>query len=325
MYILTGGAGFIGSCLLAKLNEMGVDKILVVDNLQKSSKWKNLVGKNFDSYLHKNKFLEKINDSKNFFGNPAAIIHMGACSSTTEKDINYLMQNNYQYTVDLCSWANKKGARFIYASSAATYGDGSAGFKEDLSLLNSLHPINGYGYSKHLFDLWAAKNLLFNKIVGLKFFNVFGPNEYHKNNMRSMVLKAFYQIKKSGKVRLFKSQNKDYKDGEQLRDFLYIKDCVDIIWQLIQKPEVSGLFNLGSGKTQSWNILAENIFMAMNKKLNIEYFDMPKDIAGSYQYFTQADLTSLNSYGVEYSISPLKNSVKDYIKNYLDKKEVGYI
>lgn len=230
--IVTGGAGFIGSNVVKRLNELGEDRIFIVDNLNTSEKWKNLVDLTFEDYIHKDEFIEKIDEFKI---STRAIIHLGARSSTTEKDVDFLMKNNYEYTKKLATWSIRNNVRFIYASSAATYGDGSKGFNDDHSLIPQLKPLNAYAYSKQIFDLWALKNGVLDKIVGLKYFNVYGPGEAHKGDMRSMVLKAYEQIKRDGKIRLFKSYNPAYRDGEQMRDFIYVKDAVEMTLFFFEK------------------------------------------------------------------------------------------
>ena len=246
---------------------------------------------------------------------------MGANSSTTEKDADHLFSNNYLYTKELAAYCVEKNIRFIYASSAATYGDGSLGFDDDENKLETLRPLNMYGYSKQLFDLWAKRNGVFDKIVGLKYFNVYGPNEYHKGDMRSVVHKAFEQIRDTGKVRLFKSLNSKYKDGEQLRDFIYIKDAVDMTLFFLDKPNVNGLFNLGTGKARTWNDLVSAIFKSLNKAVNIEYIDLPEHLQEKYQYFTEANMNKIKKAGFNSSITSLEEGVADYVKNYLLGKQ----
>ena len=316
MIIVTGGAGFIGSALIAALNKRGIDDILVVDRLGSDHRWKNLVNLQFADYVDKEEFLEMVaGDVVDFTAD--AVFHLGACSSTTETDATYLMENNFEYTKQLAQWTAEEGIRFIYASSAATYGDGENGFADDEEKLETLMPLNPYGYSKQLFDLWAKKHGLFEKIVGLKYFNVFGPNEYHKADMRSFVLKAFEQINSTGKVRLFKSHKPDYKDGEQKRDFLYVKDAVDMTLFFYDNPDTFGIYNLGAGVARSWNDLAKAVFAAMGKKPNIEYIDMPDSVRNQYQYFTEADITKLRDIGYDEQITSLEKSVTDYITQYL--------
>jgi ADP-L-glycero-D-manno-heptose 6-epimerase len=247
---------------------------------------------------------------------------MGACSSTTERDADYLWNNNYLYTKTLAEWSLQRGIRFIYASSAATYGDGTQGFSDDHSKINILKPINMYGYSKQLFDLWALKNHVENKIAGIKFFNVFGPNEYHKADMTSVIFKAFHQIKETGKVRLFKSYLPKYPDGGQLRDFVYVKDCLNVMWWLFNNPAANGIFNLGTGKARTWNDLIKAVFAAMGIKTNIEYIEMPESLRNQYQYFTEAQMSKLKkAAGCPVVFSPLEDSVRDYVVNYLQKTD----
>src|SRR5512133_1438577 len=252
MIVVTGGAGFIGSAFVAKLNDEGIDDIVVVDELGTDDKWRNLVKRRYDDYLDKEAFLAMVADDCVPFP-VEAVVHMGACSSTTERDAGYLMENNYHYSCSLAEWAKKHGVRFIYASSAATYGDGSRGFSDDDEMTRALRPINMYGYSKQLFDLWVLRRGLIGSVAGIKFFNVFGPNEYHKGDMTSVIFKAFHQIRKTGRVRLFKSYKPEYADGGQKRDFVSVKDCVDVLWWLMNNREVDGIFNLGTGEARTWN------------------------------------------------------------------------
>lgn len=319
MFIVTGGAGFIGSAFVWKLNSEGIDDILVVDEHEGSLKWKNLSHRRYADYIHKDKFLKILNDGK-LSSRPRAIIHMGACSSTTEQDEDFLMQNNYRYTQTLAKWSLKNNVRFIYASSAATYGDGSQGFSDDDSTTLSLKPLNLYGHSKQIFDLWVLKNKLDDKMVGIKFFNVFGPNEYHKGDMKSVVFKAFCQIREEGRVRLFKSYKPEYKDGEQVRDFIYIKDCADVMWWFLQNPEINGIFNLGTGKARSWNDLVRGVFASMGKEPDIEYIEMPEEIKKKYQYLTEAVMEKLKRAKCPVRFRSLEEGIEDYIKNYLQTK-----
>jgi len=316
MIVVTGGAGFIGSAIIWRLNQLGEDRIIIIDELGKDDKWKNLVGLKFADFMNKKEFIKRVKEENVPF-DMSSVIHMGACSATTEKDADYLMENNHQFTVELCKYCLPRRARFIYASSAATYGDGSAGYKDDENELETLKPLNMYGYSKHLFDLWAKNNEIADKIVGLKFFNVYGPNEYHKEDMRSLVHKAYGQIKETGKIKLFKSYLPEYKDGEQKRDFIYIKDAVDLTIYFLQNHDKNGLFNAGSGNARSWNDLAAPIFKAMGKPVNIEYVDMPSELKGKYQYFTEADLTKLRAIGYDKKMTTVEEGVEDYVKNYL--------
>ncbi len=315
MIIITGAAGFIGSALVWRLNQLGKNDILIVDELGNDEKWKNLVCLNFEDFINKDVFIQKTEEGFDF--NAEAIIHMGANSSTTEKDADSLLNNNFEYTKKLALYSTSKNIRFIYASSAATYGDGSLGFSDDDQNCRNLRPLNMYGYSKNLFDVWALKKNLLDKIVGIKYFNVFGPNEYHKGDMRSVVHKAFEQIRDTGKVKLFKSNRKEYKDGEQKRDFIYVKDAVDMTLFFLEKKDKNGLYNVGSGKARTWNDLVTTLFTALNKKVNIEYINLPSHLAEKYQYFTEADLTKIKKAGYTKEISSLEKGVTDYVKNYL--------
>ena len=324
MYIVTGGAGFIGSAMIWKLNTLGINNILVVDNLASSEKWKNLVNRSYADYMHRDAFIDLVsnNDFEDVIGEEVeAVIHMGACSSTTERDADFLMQNNLAYSKALCLFALRKKARFINASSAATYGDGSLGFDDNLAAIGSLKPLNMYGYSKQLFDLWAKANGLFSHIVSLKFFNVYGPNEQHKDDMRSVANKAFHQIRETGAMRLFKSDLPDFADGGQMRDFVYIKDCVDIMWWLLKHPEVGGLFNVGTGTARSWNDLAASVFTAMGVPKNIIYIDMPEHLKGKYQYFTEARMDRLRKAGYDKPMHTLEQGVADYVQTYLQSRD----
>jgi ADP-L-glycero-D-manno-heptose 6-epimerase len=316
--IVTGGAGFIGANVVKRLNELGEDKIFIVDNLSISEKWKNLVDLSFEDYIHKDRFIDELKKDK-FKLSVKAIIHLGARSSTTEKDVDFLMENNYEYTKELAKWSIKNNVRFIYASSAATYGDGSIGFSDNHYLIPKLRPLNAYGYSKQIFDLWALKKGFLDKIVGLKYFNVFGPRENHKGDMRSMVLKAYEQIKRDGKIRLFKSYNPKYKDGEQLRDFIYIKDAVEMTLFFLEHPKLNGIFNVGTGIPRSWNDLAKAVFSALGTNPKIEYVDMPNEIRDKYQYFTKAEMEKIRKSGYNKPTLSLEEAVKDYILNYLEK------
>jgi len=310
--IVTGGAGFIGSAVVWRLNELGFDDILVVDRMDETDKWKNLVPLRFADYIDADDFFEALD----LFDNAGHIFHLGACSSTTETDSDYLMRNNFQFTRHLAEFAIENEIRFIYASSAATYGDGSNGMNDGTEELNALRPLNMYGYSKHLFDQYAARNGYFDKIAGLKYFNVFGPNEDHKADMRSLVNKAFDQIKETGKLQLFRSADPNYDDGEFGRDFIYVKDAVDMTLHFMEN-EIGGLFNAGSGKMQTWNELAAAIFLALDLTPNVEFIDMPEHLRDRYQYHTQADLTRLHNVGYKKTPTGLTDGVADYIRNYL--------
>ncbi len=320
MVIVAGGAGFIGSVFVWKLNEEGVDDILIVDELGESEKWKNLVKRRFSDYLHKESFLEMVLADKVPF-QVKTLVHLGANSSTTERDAEHLMRNNYLYSRALAVWAVRNDVRFVYASSAATYGDGSQGFSDDDAVTRTLRPINMYGYSKHLFDLGILKNDLGEKVAGVKFFNVFGPNEYHKGDMRSVVHKAFGDIRETGKVRLFKSYKPDYPDGGQMRDFIYVKDCVDVLWWLCRNPGVGGIFNLGTGVARTWDDLVRAVFSALDMEPRIEYVEMPEGLRDQYQYFTEARMEKLRAAGYRAEFRSLEEGVRDYVVNYLRQKD----
>src|SRR5688500_14693496 len=255
--IVTGGAGCMGSAIVWRLNQLGHDDILIVDRADETDKWKNLAPLRFTDFIDADDFIDELVA----FKDTDLVIHMGACSSTTVTDADYMLRNNYQYTQDLARWAMKQRMRFIYASSAATYGDGSAGMNDGTEDLHKLRPLNIYGYSKHLFDQYAARNGMFDSIVGLKYFNVFGPNETHKDDMRSLINKAFDQINETGKLKLFKSAHPDYKDGEFGRDFVYVNDAVAMTLHFMEN-DTGGLFNVGSGHMNTWNQLADAIFRA---------------------------------------------------------------
>ncbi|NQU94708.1 MAG: ADP-glyceromanno-heptose 6-epimerase [Candidatus Omnitrophica bacterium] len=320
--LLTGGAGFIGSCMLWRLNNAGITDITVVDHLGSSEKWKNLTGKRFENYFEKDKFLDYLESGK-LNRNIDIVIHLGACTSTTEQNATYMMENNYVYSRRIADWALKTKKRFLYASSAATYGAGEEGYSDTDEVTPRLKPLNVYGYSKHAFDLWVLRNGLEEEFVGFKFFNVFGPNEGHKGDMRSMVNKGYKQIKTKGMIRLFNSYKPKYKAGEQKRDFVYVKDAVELVYHFVEHPEARGLYNIGTGKAGTWNELANAIFSALGMKPKIEYFDMPETLKDKYQYFTEADLKKLkeankiHKFFDLHEFHSLEKAVKDYV-NYLE-------
>lgn len=316
MVIVTGGAGFIGSAMVYKLNSEGITDITIVDNLNTSDKWKNLVSLKYTEYITKIDFMELLSKSNLPFGIDY-VIHMGACSATTETNMDYLFQNNVEFSKKLALWSLHRRIPMIYASSAATYGEGENGFDDNHDLISSLYPVNRYGYSKQLFDLWVLKNRLENRLTGLKFFNVFGPNEYHKDDMASVVFKAYHKIEKEGSFSLFRSHKEEYRDGEQMRDFIYIKDVIDVMWYFMNHPEKNGIYNLGTGHARTWNDLILAVFRAMNKEPDIHYIDMPENLKGAYQYFTEAKMDKLRQIGYEKNFSSLEDSIQDYVKNYL--------
>lgn len=319
MYIVTGGSGLIGSAIVWALNKQGIDNILIVDHLGNSSdKWKNLRALKFADYMEKDQFRTILQENKMPRG-LKGIVHMGACSSTTERDASYLMDNNFNVTKELAEYSAGNNIRFIYASSAATYGDGAEGYLDNEDEIEKLRPLNAYGYSKQIFDLWALRKGLLNKITGLKFFNIYGPGELHKGEMRSVVHRAFEQIRDTKAMKLFKSYKPEYADGEQKRDFLYVKDAASMVLFLLHDPEATGIYNIGSGKAETWNSLVNAAFEAMNVKPNFIYIDMPEQLRDRYQYFTEANMEKFNNLGYDKEPRSLKDAVKDYIQNYLQK------
>jgi ADP-L-glycero-D-manno-heptose 6-epimerase len=318
--IVTGGAGFIGSALVWGLNRLGIDKILVVDNLDKEGrKERNLADLKFSDLEEKEKFLEKVLQGKLKGNEIDCIFHLGASTSTLERDIVHLLENNYRYSKKLASFAAGKKIRFIYASSAATYGDGSLGFSDQEELLERLKPLNPYGCSKHWFDLWAKKNGLLNQIVGLKYFNVYGPNEYHKGEMRSFVNKAYDQIIESGEVKLFKSYRPEYADGEQKRDFLYVKDAVEMTLFFYLRRELAGIYNIGTGNPHTFNQLVRAVFKALGKEPKIRYIEMPPELKEQYQYFTSAQIEKIRQAGYSKEFYQFESAVREYVLEYLSK------
>lgn len=317
--IVTGGAGFIGSNLVKALNDRGVTDILVVDHLDKPGKRRNLELIRFREYADKAEFRQQLRAGK--VPDARAVFHMGACSSTTETDEAYLDDNNYRYTRELCEWCLRMGARFIYASSAATYGDGSRGYSDGDSVTPTLQPLNGYGKSKLKFDLWALTSGAIQRVAGLKYFNVYGPGEDHKGAMRSMVNKAYGQIRQSGECGLFKSYRPDYRDGEQDRDFIYVSDAVAATLFFYDRPEICGLYNCGTGIARTWLDLARALFAAMNRPAKIRFIEMPEEIREKYQYHTQADMTKLRRAGYAAPFLSIEEGVRRYVEDYLSGAE----
>jgi ADP-L-glycero-D-manno-heptose 6-epimerase len=317
LLIVTGAAGFIGSCLVKHLNQQNQYRLLLVDTLKRADKWKNLVGKKFEAIISKEeifRFLE--GRAEEIFG----FIHLGACSDTTANDAEFLLENNYRYTVKLAEYALENNLRFIYASSAATYGNGLLGFSDDESRLEELRPLNMYGYSKHLFDLWIAEQNLLGKVVGLKYFNVFGPNEYHKGRMASMIYHMFLQIKKEGCVKLFRSNDPAFLDGDQCRDFIYVKDVARMTADFLNNDHC-GIFNIGRGEAVTWNFLAKALFDAMGKKVNIQYIDLPQDLIGQYQNYTCAEMKKYQTLYPQHQTMQIQEAVKEYATEYLMRNE----
>lgn len=317
--VVTGAAGFIGRNVVAELNARGYDNLLLVDNLGHDEKWRNLLGLEYEDIVDSDEFLSSV--EKGRIAELEALIHLGACSSTTERNADFLLQNNYHYTRALCDYCLRENTRFIYASSAATYGDGGHGYKDEVAELATLRPLNMYGYSKHIFDLWARKYKLFDRIVGLKYFNVFGPYEDHKGDMRSMVAKSYEQIQKTGRVELFKSYRPDYADGEQKRDFIYVKDAVAMTLHFLGRRDGGGLFNCGTGQARSWKDLAMAVFAAMKMPPQIDFIEMPAILQGKYQYFTQAPMEKMRHAGYIAPFTSLEKAVADYVATYLQMRE----
>ncbi len=315
--LVTGGAGFIGSALIWELNRRGCENIVVCDRLTQDEKWRNLVPLKFADYLDGGDLERLVRASPDALGRFDQVLHLGACSATTERDADYLMRNNYELTRLLGEWTLARGGRFVYASSAATYGDGARGMDDRLEDLHRLRPLNMYGYSKHLFDLYAQRTGLLDRVAGLKYFNVYGPNEDHKADMRSVVHKAHRQILETGRVQLFKSHRPDYQDGCQQRDFLYVKDAVKMTLHLVASPAANGLFNLGSGRAHTWVELARAIFMAMGREPVIDFIDMPEALREKYQYYTCADIGRLRESGYNEPLFTLEEAVRDYVQGYL--------
>lgn len=314
--IVTGGAGFIGSCVVRELNNRGIEDIIVVDHIAQTDKWMNLRNKKYIKYINRDEFLQQL---PFYAGKVSHIIHMGACSATTERDFDFLYKNNLEYTQTLWKFCTENQISFIYASSAATYGDGTQGF-DDKSDIKRLRPLNGYGYSKQLFDLWVEKQVLTPKQhVGFKFFNVYGPNEYFKGSMASVIFHSFNKITQTGEMGLFKSYKAGYEDGGQLRDFVYVKDICKVIIYMMEHSAISGLFNLGTGKARSFYDLTAATFRAMNLEPNIKYIDMPETLRPKYQYYTQAAMDKLREAGYKEDFYSLEEGVKDYVSNYLVK------
>lgn len=313
--VVTGAAGFIGRNTVAALNRRGLENLILVDTLGRDGKWKNLRGLAYEDIIGPGELLAWLEASKGAAVD--VIIHLGACSSTTESDADYLLENNYRYTRRLCEWATENGVRFIYASSAATYGAGAFGYGDSDDVTGRLVPLNMYGYSKHMVDLWAIRRGLFDRIVGLKFFNVFGPFEEHKGDMRSVVAKGYDEIVATGQMSLFKSYRDGIADGEQRRDFIYVTDAVKVILHFIDHRDVSGLFNCGTARARTWLDLARALFAALDLPPAIRFVEMPEMLRARYQYFTEAKIDKLRAAGFEDEFRGLEDAVDDYVKHHL--------
>lgn len=321
LIVVTGAAGMIGSGVVRYLNDRGHQNLLLVDDLKNGEKWKNLVGKQFVDLISRHQILDWLQGKES---EVESFIHLGACSDTVETNADYLLENNFRFTIRLAEWALKHKKRFIYASSAATYGDGSRGFSDDEGALETLAPLNMYGFSKHLVDLWMKREKVLDQVVGLKYFNVFGPNEYHKGRMASMVLKMTHKAHQEGIIGLYKSNDPiRFADGEQCRDFIYLKDAVRLTCSLLepQYRKVYGIYNIGCGKTTTWNQLAHSLFRALNKPTQIAYIDLPAELSLQYQNYTCADMGKFHKiFSTDLKaiqMTPIEESVREYVQKYL--------
>lgn len=317
MIIVTGGAGFIGSALVWALNERGVSDIVIVDDIDHDEKEHNIGHLQYEQMVGIKDFREKLRAGEYDNADVRGILHMGACSATTETDWDYLLDNNVEYSQDIIRWCHDRGVRCIYASSAATYGDGSKGYSDDHDFFEELEPLNLYGKSKLDVDIWARDGGYLSSVVGLRFFNVFGPNEWHKEGMRSVICKKYPDIAAGKPMTLFKSEHEDYEDGGQMRDFVYIKDVLDATLYFLDTPEPVGVFNIGTGKARTWKDVAQAMFAALGKEEDIEYIDMPEKLKGKYQYFTEADIKKLRAAGYAQEFRSLEDSIADYVQVHL--------
>jgi ADP-L-glycero-D-manno-heptose 6-epimerase len=319
MIVITGGAGMIGSMIAWHLNQVSArDDIVIVDRLQHPEQWQNLVHRRYAHYLDKDQLLDWLKDAKGI----DAVIHMGAISATTERDFNKLVADNIQYSQALWSWCTARDVPFLYASSAATYGGGEFGYDDNHFLTDQFRPLNGYGYSKQFFDQWVLRQVRENQPTppqwcGFKFFNVYGPNEYHKERMASVALHSFNQYREYGTVKLFKSHLPEYQDGMQLRDFVYVKDAAAVVAHFLANTQHSGIYNIGTGHARAFKDLATAVMTSMEKTPHITYIDMPQDLHGKYQYFTEASMDKVRATGFNQAFHTLEEGVQDYVQNYL--------
>ncbi len=323
MIVVTGAAGFIGSNIVWHLNQLGRQDLIVVDVHATADECQNLSHLAYERYLAKDEFRAWLGETDNA-RTVETLYHMGACSSTTETDADYLPENNFEYTRHLCRLCLAADVRFINASSAATYGDGSDGYCDDEALIHELKPLNLYAHSKQNFDLWARAEGVLDRIVCLKYFNVFGPNEWHKRDMRSMVCKGFEQIQATGQVKLFESDRPSFADGGQQRDFVYVKDAVDLTVWFAEHAENNGIYNVGTGQANDWNRLISAIFLALGKPAKITYVPMPEHLLGKYQYHTEAAMGKVRAAGYQRPFTNLEDAVADYVNNHLvGRKSLG--
>ncbi len=326
MIIITGGAGMIGSIVAWHLNtKLNLDNLVIVDRITHETQWQNLAHRQYAHYLDKDQLLDWLKDRDDITG----VIHMGAISATTERDFNKLVTDNIHYSQDLWSWCAEHQVPFFYASSAATYGDGNQGY--DDASIDQLRPLNGYGYSKHFFDQWVLRQVAEKKPcpprwAGYKFFNVYGPNEYHKERMASVAFHTFNQFSETGTMKLFKGTKAGVEDGMQMRDFVYVKDAAAIVCHfyntaLTDTPTPNGIYNIGTGQARSFKDLANAVMNSMEQEPHITYIDMPQDLQGKYQYFTEANMAKLQASGYATPMTSLEDGVKDYVQNYLMQED----
>lgn len=325
MIVVTGGAGFIGSNLLAGLERAGYPELIICDRFGDDERWRNVAKREIADIISPEELMPFLEGHRNRL---QAIVHMGAISSTTERDVDAIIANNVRMTLDLFHWTKHTDVRLIYASSAATYGDGSQGFSDDDSVqaLNALRPLNAYGWSKAMVDRRLARIVqdggkVPRQWAGLKFFNVYGPNEYHKGDMRSVVAKIYPGAAAGETATLFESHHPDFEHGGQSRDFVYVKDCVDVVLWLLEHPEVSGVYNLGTGQARSFRDLASAVYRALGREPQIEYVPTPEELRAKYQYFTQADMSRLRAAGYEAEFTSLEDGITDYVQNYLHAED----
>jgi len=316
MILITGASGFIGSALACALNRQGSSDLILCDRFGKNEKWQNLLGVSFHRFIHRDELFD-------FLGCPSnaaqitSVVHLGACSDTTQTDMDYLLENNVNFSIRLCQWALDNDVRFVYASSAATYGDGSLGFSDADELTPKLRPLNKYGFSKWLFDMWVLQHGLQNHVAGLRYFNVFGPNEYHKGTMASVIYRTMPQAVNDGRIRLFESHRSDFAHGEQARDFIYIDEIIDITCFVLRTRQANGIFNAGTGRAHTFNELARGVFDGLGRQPVIDYFPMPEELRGRYQYYTCADMARLRQAGYTPGPDRFRDFVARYVRDYL--------
>ncbi|MCP4717331.1 MAG: ADP-glyceromanno-heptose 6-epimerase [Deltaproteobacteria bacterium] len=316
MILITGAAGFIGSAVACALNRQGRTDLILCDGFGSHDKWKNVAGLRFKRFVQREGLFAFLCEDA-LAQEITSVIHLGACSATTESDMDFLLDNNVDFSIELCRWAMERQVRFVYASSAAVYGDGSLGFSDADTVTPQLRPLNKYGFSKWLFDMWVLENGYRDKVAGIRYFNVFGPNEYHKGPMASVVFHTCPQAQQEGRVKLFESHRSDFAHGRQVRDFIYIDEAVDITLFLLDTPAACGIFNAGTGRPHSFNDLAEGVFAGLEKAPVIEYFPMPEELRGRYQYYTCADMRRIRDAGYPEQPDRFKEHVARYVKEYL--------